>query len=218
MFETGERLILFTRYPRAGAVKTRLIGALSAGGAKAVHRRLAEHAAAQMRLLTVTRSVVAEVCYTGGSRAQMTAWLGRDLVYRSQTEGDLGARLDHTFAAAFDGGARTVIIMGSDCPGLTAQVLTRAFDRLAHNDIVLGPAGDGGYYLIGLNRHTPELFTDIPWGTDAVLDLTTDQARRLELQVAILETLADVDRPEDLQCAAALLAERPLVWEQRGDR
>ncbi len=218
MFETGERLILFTRYPRAGAVKTRLIGALSAGGAKAVHRRLAEHAAAQMRLLTVTRPVVAEVRYTGGSSAQMIAWLGRDLVYRSQTEGDLGARLDHAFAAAFDDGATAVIVMGSDCPDLTAQVLTHAFDRLAHSDIVLGPAGDGGYYLIGLKRRTPELFTAIPWSTDAVLDSTTDQARRIGLEVTLLETLADVDRPEDLQCAAPLLAERPLVREQRGDR
>ena len=218
MFETGERLIMFTRYPRAGAVKTRLIGALSAGGATAVHRRLAEHAAAQMRLLMVTRPVVAEVHYTGGTPAQMTAWLGRDLVYRSQTEGDLGARLDHAFAAAFDGGTRAVIIMGSDCPDLTAQVLTHAFDRLTDSDIVLGPAGDGGYYLIGLKRRTPELFTDIPWSTDTVLDSTKDQARRLGLQVALLETLADVDRPEDLQCAAPLLAERPLVWEQRGDR
>jgi len=218
MFETGERLILFTRYPRAGAVKTRLIGALSADGASTVHRCLAEHAADQVKLLTAARPVVAEVHYTGGSRAQMTAWLGQDPVYRTQAEGDLGARLDHAFAAAFDTGAQAVIIMGSDCPDLTAQVLTRAFDRLAHNDIVLGPAGDGGYYLIGLQRRTPELFADIPWGTDAVLDLTADRARQLGLQMAMLETLADVDRPEDLKCAAALLAEQPLVWAQRGDR
>ncbi len=210
MNESGETLILFTRYPRAGAVKTRLIPALGAEGAAHLHRRLVTHALAQAQRLARIRSTTLEVHYTGGAKIKMAAWLGRDLVYRSQGEGDLGARMDRAFATAFRNGTEVAIIMGSDCPDLTAEVLIRAFDMLVQNDLVLGPAGDGGYYLIGLSRRVPELFADIPWGSDAVLDLTLRHASQLGLAHAMLATLDDVDRPEDLERARAFLPTRPL--------
>jgi rSAM/selenodomain-associated transferase 1 len=210
MSESGETLILFTRYPRAGAVKTRLIPALGAEGATLLHRRLVAHALDQAQRLARIRSTTLEIHHTGGARTKVAAWLGRDLVYRSQGEGDLGARMDRAFATAFRTGTEAAIIMGSDCPDLTAEVLIRAFDMLVQNDLVLGPAGDGGYYLIGLSRRVPELFADIPWGSDAVLDFTLRHALQLGLAHAMLATLDDVDRPEDLERARAFLPTRPL--------
>jgi rSAM/selenodomain-associated transferase 1 len=99
---------------------------------------------------------------------------------------------------AFSQDAGRLVLIGTDCPGLSANLLTRAFDLLAKHDLVLGPALDGGYYLIGLNRPAPALFSDITWGATNVLAVTLDRAASLHLTVAQLEPLSDVDRPEDL--------------------
>ena len=91
-----------------------------------------------------------------------------------------------------------VVLIGTDCPDLNAQLIAEAFQALGEHDLVLGPAIDGGYYLIGLRRLIPELFTGIPWSTSAVLRQTLRIAQKLELAVAQLPLLSDVDRPEDL--------------------
>ena len=102
------------------------------------------------------------------------------------------------FADSLGQGRRRVVLIGSDCPEITAPVLSSAFSLLTAHDLVLGPARDGGYYLIGLTAPYPELFQDMPWGTDAVLAQTQIRAARLGLRTALLEPLTDIDRPEDL--------------------
>jgi len=97
------------------------------------------------------------------------------------------------------GQGQNVILLGSDCPDISASLLQDALDSLHHHDMVIGPAHDGGYYLIGLTGVPPKLFEGIPWGTGQVLQLTVDLARRLELPVTLLVPLDDVDRPEDLE-------------------
>ncbi len=91
-----------------------------------------------------------------------------------------------------------MVLIGSDCPEITAQILSSAFSQLTDYDLVLGPARDGGYYLIGLTAPYPELFQDLPWGTAAVLANTQTRAAQLGLKTALLEPLTDIDRPEDL--------------------
>lgn len=199
------RLIVFTRYPRPGQAKTRLITALGPVGAAELHRRLTEHAVAQARRLGTGGKVAVEIHFTGGDSEAMATWLGPDLSYRRQHGENLGARLDAAFAAAFGDSAAAVVIMGTDCPDLTDTVLGQAFAALAENDLVLGPAGDGGYYLIGLKSRQPCLFTQIDWGTDRVLSRTKSKAKALGLKIAGLEQLDDIDRPEDLQRAAPFL-------------
>ncbi len=201
----SELLIVFTRYPRPGEAKTRLAGVLGTDGAAELHRRLAEHAVEQARGLAAQRGARLEVHCAGGEPHAMRRWLGRDLDVRPQTGHDLGARLRQAFTAAFEGGATEVIIMGTDCPDLTAQVLAGAFVALERNDLVLGPAMDGGYYLIGLTRAAPQLFDGIDWGTGTVLATTQQTARELGLTVGMLDRLEDVDRPEDLVRAQAFL-------------
>ena len=106
--------------------------------------------------------------------------------------------MDRALAEAFFEGAERIVIIGTDCPEITPELIRESFDRLATSDLVLGPATDGGYYLIGLRRPAPRLFTDIPWGSQRVLEETLGRARELSYDVSLLKQLSDVDRPEDL--------------------
>ena len=194
-----ERVILFTRYPEPGKTKTRLIPALGPHGAAALQRTMTEQAVATLKGLADQRQVALEVRFEGGSLGEMQQWLAADIAYCPQGDGDLGNRLQRAFADAFAAGMQRVVVVGADCPSLTTEALCRALVMLAANDLVLGPASDGGYYLIGLGRPVPEIFSAIPWGTDKVLEQTLICARRLDLSVALLDPLSDVDRPEDLE-------------------
>jgi hypothetical protein len=117
------------------------------------------------------------------------------------------------FDSAFTNGADRVAIIGADCPGLTSEVMAKAFSLLTSHDLVLGPANDGGYYLVGLTRPCSRLFAHIPWGADAVLGETLDAARELGMAFALLEPLDDVDRPGDLDVwyRASAAAGRPDI-------
>lgn len=192
-----QRLIIFTRYPEPGRTKTRLIPVLGAEGAAQLQQRMTEHTLAQASGWRDRFSSV-EVYFTGGNEALMQQWLGTDVTYRHQGEGELGQRMQMAFAQSFAAEVARVVIIGTDCPDVSATLLTEAFAALSHSNLVLGPAADGGYYLIGLNRPIPELFTGIPWGTDQVLATTQEIAQRLGLGVFLLPVLNDVDRREDL--------------------
>jgi len=195
---TRNRLIVFTRYPEPGESKTRLIPALGPQGAADLHQKMTEHTLSWARRWKGHCAGSLEVHFTGKSEESFQEWLGPDLSFRPQSEGDLGARMHQAFRQAFREGAEKVVIVGTDCPGLNENLTQEAFARLEQGDVVLGPAKDGGYYLIGLPRPVEELFRRIPWGTGEVLAKTLETAQRLGLRVSLLETLDDVDRPEDL--------------------
>lgn len=193
------RLILFTRYPEPGRTKTRLIPALGAQGAAALQRRMSEAMVGQMAQFAAQYPVALEIRYADGDPRAMEAWLACDIPCVAQGEGDLGLRLHRAFVQAFVHGARRVVIIGADCPDLGPAIFAQAFAALERKDLVMGPAIDGGYYLVGLNQPAPTLFTEIPWGSGAVLAATLKQAQALNLSTHLLEPLADVDRPEDLR-------------------
>ncbi len=192
------RLVIFTRYPEPGKTKTRLIPALGAAGAARLQCDLTRHALAQAREFQQSAPVTVEVRYDGGDTEKMAECFGNDVPYRPQGPGDLGRRMERALADAFRAGAARVVVIGADCPDITPRVLRDAFERLADADVVLGPATDGGYYLVGLRRPVPELFNEIPWGGEQVLQSTLDRATELSRTVSLLEPLSDVDRPEDL--------------------
>jgi rSAM/selenodomain-associated transferase 2/rSAM/selenodomain-associated transferase 1 len=168
---------------------------------------MTEHALNRVRNLAQDRQIQIEVRYAGGSRPLMESWLGADLSYCPQGSGDLGVRMARAFSAAFSQGVDRMAIVGTDCPGITAETSRTALDLLEQFDLVIGPAHDGGYYLIGLRQTQPQLFSDIPWGTSRVLAKTLDIADKLNLRVVNLEPMHDVDRPEDLQ-----------VWEREANQ
>ncbi|BAZ31743.1 hypothetical protein NIES4074_42160 [Cylindrospermum sp. NIES-4074] len=193
-----QHLIIFTRYPEPGKTKTRLIPALGAVGAANLQRQMTEYTIFQARELQKAAAITVEVRFVGGDLQLMQDWLGDDLVYQPQGDGDLGSRMGRSLFDAFESSAKQVIIIGSDCPGVNCQILATAFEQLQVFDLVLGPAMDGGYYLIGLQRPIPELFLNIEWGTTQVFPRTVDIAQKLKLSPIYLPPLADVDRPEDL--------------------
>ncbi|MEH1893860.1 MULTISPECIES: TIGR04282 family arsenosugar biosynthesis glycosyltransferase [unclassified Nostoc] len=198
-----QHLIIFTRYPEPGKTKTRLIPALGNLGAANLQREMTEHTIFQVQELQKKIAISMEVQFAGGNLQLMQDWLGLDLVYHSQGEGDLGSRMARSLFDAFESGADKIIIIGTDCPGVNAQILTTAFEKLHSFDLVLGPALDGGYYLIGLCQPIPELFANIEWGTAQVFQKTLEIARNINLSHVNLSPLADIDRPEDLP-----------IWEQ----
>ena len=199
------RLIIFTRLPVPGQVKTRLIPALGPDGAAALHRRLVLRTLRTCRAACESHGVDLEIYYAGDDPGAMEHWLGSQLQFRAQCAGDLGQRMAGAFADSFAEGSPATVIIGSDCPDLTSHRLGEAFTALGSHPVVFGPATDGGYYLIGLARPTPELFQGIAWGTDQVMAQSQAILARLGIIPALLPPLADVDRPED---AAA--------WQRRG--
>ncbi|MDZ8188364.1 MAG: TIGR04282 family arsenosugar biosynthesis glycosyltransferase [Nostoc sp. ChiSLP02] len=196
-------MIIFTRYPEPGKTKTRLIPVLGSVGAANLQRQMTEYTIFEVEQLQKVIDLSVEVRFAGGELELMQRWLGLDLVYQSQGEGDLGLRMARSLLQAFQSGVQKAIIIGTDCPGVNAEILATAFEKLDSVDLVLGPALDGGYYLIGLQQPTPDLFANIEWGSDRVFQKTVEIAEKFNLSYLNLPPLADVDRPEDLP-----------IWEQ----
>lgn len=198
-----ERLIVFTRFPEPGRTKTRMIPALGAAGAAELQRRMTEHVMAAAAAAADRRGLAVEVRFEGGDEKVMTAWLGPRWSYAPQGGGDIGRRMARALGDAFAAAAGRAVLIGTDIPELTADLLSEAFDRLSDSDLVIGPAADGGYYLIGARREgfvplAPVLFEDIPWGSAAVLERTLAAIDRVGASLHRLPVLRDVDRPRDL--------------------
>jgi len=193
-----ERLIVFTKEATPGGVKTRLIPALGAEGAARLQSALTDHTLDTARRFGSQRGTLVEVHLAGAPRDAAHAWSGAGMLVRPQSAGDLGERLSHALRAAFESGAQRVSVIGSDCPDLTPEILDEAYAALDSHDLVLGPALDGGYYLLGVRQHLPELFRDMPWGGPEVFERTLAVARRAGWKVHRLPSLSDVDEPEDL--------------------
>lgn len=189
----ASRLVVFLKAPRPGSVKTRLAETLGADAACAAYRQLVERLLANLAPL-----VAVELCFTPpDASSEINPWLRTEWAARPQSEGDLGERLHAAFTEHFLTEAERVVIIGSDCPAVTAADIEDAWLALDGHDVVLGPALDGGYWLIGLRAPQPGLFTAMPWSTDAVFGETMRRARESGLRVATLRELSDVDTAAD---------------------
>jgi rSAM/selenodomain-associated transferase 2/rSAM/selenodomain-associated transferase 1 len=181
-----------------------MIPALGAEGAADLQRRMTEHLMANVTALTARQSMVVEIRFDGGNEKRMCNWLGPSFTYTRQGEGNIGRRMYRALTDGFQNGSTAIVIAGSDIPDISSASIARAFDALQHKKLVLGPAGDGGYYLIGLQKPEKkitysELFKAVNWGTPQVLSQTIAAADQLGMGYALLDTLNDVDRPDDLK-------------------
>jgi hypothetical protein len=196
--EPACRVVVMAKVPVPGLAKTRLIPLLGAAGAAGLAGRLLDHALATARAAGI--GPVTFACAPDVDHPFFIACATRHAVDRiAQDTGDLGARMH---AAIVRGGASAAatLVMGSDCPALTPADLRAAAAHLRNGaDVVLAPAEDGGYALIGMTRPHAALFADVPWGSDGVLAATRDRIRSLGLRAAELRTVWDVDRPEDYE-------------------
>ena len=198
-----DTLLIFTRYPRAGVTKTRLIPSLGPQGAALVQRWLTEAVIRQANLFSTQHTLTIEIWFTGGTPRQMRRWLGEGFLYRRQAHGDIGQRMKAALTDTFRRGTDRAVLVGSDIPGLTAKTFSAAFTALSKRDVVLGPTVDGGYCLIGMSagafqRASGELFSNIPWSTDRVISATVRTAKDHQLHAELLPKLVDIDRPQDL--------------------
>lgn len=210
---TQDALLVFLKRPAAGEVKTRLAAALGSAVAADLYRVLAEE--------VVRRTAPREAEYARllfftppEARGEMEAWLPGE-AWLAQQGADLGARMDAAFAEAFRRGARRAALVGSDSPWVSRERVLEALRSLDDHDAVLGPASDGGYYLLALDRPRPELFQGIAWSTPSVFAATVERAGALGLAVRMLGVLPDVDTLDDVRAAwdrlHPLLAGRPQL-------
>jgi len=192
------RLLIFSKAPEPGHVKTRLIPTLGATGAAQLYTGLLDRCLEMS--IRAQLCPVALCCSPSTSHAHFRQLHDRyrvELV--QQADGDLGRRMSHALQAALQHGS-PVLLIGADCPSLSPHDLETALERLESGiDVVLGPAHDGGYYLIGMNIHHPALFEDIPWGTHTVLEHTRRRAQQQGLRCQLLPQYSDLDTPADYQ-------------------
>lgn len=194
-------IAVFARAPVAGAVKTRLIPRLGAAGALGLHRQLVESTLFRARdaaLGEVTLWIAGDA-----GHPEVQACVKRQRVKLAPQQGDdLGARMHAALSATLAAQpGRGCLLIGTDCPALSSQHLQRAAQLLATHDVVLGPAHDGGYVLIGLNAPRPALFEGIAWGSDAVLAATRARIDATGLRSAELDPLPDLDTADDYDSA-----------------
>ncbi|GGB67304.1 TIGR04282 family arsenosugar biosynthesis glycosyltransferase [Blastomonas aquatica] len=188
--------VLFAKYPVPGYAKTRLIPALGPEGAAKVHKHLTERTVST--LLGADGSV--EIRYAGAGETEFRAWLGDTVALVEQVEGGLTERLIDAVRPG------PHIFFGADTPDLTGAIVRSAVAALESHDVVIGPAEDGGYYLIGMATARLGLLTEMPWSTSAVFPETMRRCAQMNLSVAILPVLSDCDTPADLARWPALAA------------
>lgn len=202
-------IVAFARAPELGRVKTRLASELGDPAALAAYHELGR---ACWQAVLAARSALgcrALVAFTPAPAEQvMRDWLGGADAYFAQPAGDLGHRMLAAIAAALAGGAQRVVLIGTDCPQLSHPAMADALAALDDADVVIGPATDGGYYLVGMSRPHAVVFADVPWSSSLTLAITLERAAAAGLRVVQLSTLSDVDTAEDWRAWRAAVADQ----------
>ncbi len=188
-------IVVFGREPRPGRVKSRLAAAIGGAAAAEVYRLLLEHAVAEA-LVTGVRTVLS---LAETPRRRWSPPGGVEL--ETQPAGDLGGRMEDAFRRRFADGHDRVVLIGSDCPALSSSVLRRALSELDRTRVVIGPAADGGYWLVGQRPPGAALFEGVPWSSPDTLAATRDRLGQLALDAVELEQLPDLDTVADLEAA-----------------
>ena len=199
---------VFVKAPKPGKVKTRLARSVGPVVARELYADMAADTLQWTQALNRCRTTV---FYSPAGDLKACRKLlpkgTREPFFEPQCSGSLGRRMHAAFVHMFRPGVKSAILIGSDCPLLERKLVRQAFTALKNNDLVLGPAADGGYYLIGLRRPVPELFQLRQWSHPGVLEATLNTASKLNLTCRILPTLSDIDQGEDLpQLGRELLA------------
>ncbi|MEX2191747.1 MAG: TIGR04282 family arsenosugar biosynthesis glycosyltransferase [Bacteroidota bacterium] len=191
-------LILFGRYPHPGKVKTRLAATTGDEFAADIYKACCEHIFDEFE--TIGGTLQRFFFYSDGSDGPLAErWPPPSYSCVPQHGRDLGERLSNASAFAFERGFHRCIITGTDVPDVSGDLIKNAIDSLETVDLVIGPARDGGYYLLGTRTHMPEVFQDIAWSCDTVLADTLRSARRLGMSSILLPELVDLDTEGDLQ-------------------
>lgn len=190
-------LIIFARYPEPGKVKTRLAATIGNEQAAALYKEWAEKIFFESKQ---ARNVSHRYLFYAdpGDYKKVHAWNNDGFLLQAQNGTELGDRIKAAFRKTFDDKMKKAIIIGTDAPDLTGDMIDNAVRRLDTHDIVIGPANDGGYYLLGMNRYYPDIFDGIPWSTGEVFHATVRKIKGNGLRYYELPVLSDIDTIEDL--------------------
>ena len=200
---SGEtHLVVMTKFPEPGKVKTRLGASIGNEASCKLHRVMVQHLLDR----TIPKLDIMKVRFhvAGGEEAAITDWLA-GAHWQRQVEGDLGLKMQSAIEASFADNATKALIIGTDCPAITPEHIEAIVNALDDHDVAFTPALDGGYVMAGVKEIHPELYNDIEWSTETVLELSTDRLRKAGKSVKLLEALRDVDTEADLDHAADVL-------------
>lgn len=195
-------LIIFMKAPRTGKVKTRLQPQITPAQSLTLYRAMGDDLISHFK--TAQDFDLFIYFWPPAAREEMQNWLGRDVNFIPQKEGNLGEKMCSAFDNLFDMGYQRGCIIGSDLPFLTVADVRSAFAALNSSDVILGPTFDGGYYLIALKKNHPALFQEVDWSTEQVWTQTLEKAQESGLRVFELDKKRDIDSYEDLQ----------MLWQQ----
>lgn len=188
----NKKIVVFVKNAVPGKVKTRLAKTIGDKEALEVY----------LRLLEITKR---EVLKVDANKEVWYAWdIGKDDIWEEelfskkiQIDGNLGEKMKNAFEDSFKNGCNKMVLIGSDCPTLTSEIMEEAFAKLDENDVVFGPSEDGGYYLIGMSSYKPEVLEGIDWSTERVMEQTELRAQENEIKLAKLQVLNDIDNEHD---------------------
>ncbi len=180
-------LIVFIRKPELGKVKTRLAATIGQEAALEAYKELLEITRLAATIVNADRHL-----WYDGELVMHDSWSPTDFRKFLQPDGNLGYKLEIAFTEAL-ADHQKVLVVGSDCPFISDSIINSAFDSLDEHDIALGPTEDGGYYLLGMKCMNAQLFKDISWSTEIVFEQTLQKIRDLQLKVALLPSLYDID-------------------------
>ena len=187
-------LLIFARKPELGKVKTRLAASIGDKKALEIYQKLLEHTR------ELARASNADVFVFLTETVDNIFW--NEFNCENQLGINLGDRMQNAFKIVFDNFYEKIIIIGSDCPALSIQTIDVAFEELDIHDAVIGPALDGGYYLLGMKKLIPAVFIDKQWSTDNVFEQTLNDLKKEKLSYSTLPVLSDLDEEKDI----------PLQW------
>ncbi|MEO5947919.1 MAG: TIGR04282 family arsenosugar biosynthesis glycosyltransferase [Chitinophagaceae bacterium] len=190
----GNALILFVRKPELGKVKTRLAATIGNEKALAIYEELLQHTFE----ITQSLSFLKFVFYVNAIEHN-DLWRAEGFIKRLQSDADLGGKMKDAFAEVIQEGYEKVVIIGSDCFQLTTAIIQQAFELLNKNEIVIGPANDGGYYLLGMKKLYGFIFDNKKWSTETVFGDTVQDLKKYNVSFTTLPILTDVDTEEDWQ-------------------
>jgi len=198
-----QALAIFCKTPERGFVKTRLAASVGEQKALEIYLGLLKITDGETRSFSSSRNLFVTSALEDSIEKMRSTLQQYDLFTDPKTSFTIqqGEDLGQRMSAAFENllkNHRSVVLIGCDLPELTSALISNAFNALQSNDVVIGPSCDGGYYLIGLNKETPDLFKEISWSTEKVLNQTLEKAGRLSLKVQLLDQLRDIDTLEDL--------------------
>ena len=187
-------LIIIAKYPETGFVKTRLNGFMTDKKILELYTYLLEQTIHKLRAIP---GVDAYIAYIPEHAEEYFSQFGTGLVRLSGD--DLGLNMSHSFEVIFKKGYQKAVLVGADIPDLSASIVLHAFALMSDNDLVYGPAEDGGYYLVGMKKLITEVFDNVPWSSDKTLSKSLEEAKKAGYTVGYTETLEDIDTIEDVK-------------------